>query len=322
MPARRGTPPETGASRRYGERIRTTEQRWHQAERASTVVLPAPEPFSLVGNPAEVARFFHDIERACAGGSHVRVDLREAHALTSDAVAVLVSRVNERRYTHRMEVSGLLPADPAAVSILAECGFFEHVEVDGPRPPANGRGQIQTRRSYKVEAARTDALLRQVNDIVPGTEFAWDGVQRVIVESMNNTENHARGGKAGRERWWLSVHSDPTAGVARFCFFDNGVGIFESLRRKRLLHVLADGLGLNQRPAFLRKVLAGEVPSSTGLGYRGKGLPKIAGAHARNQFRRLIILANDVYADVERDDFRTIPFAFSGTFLYWEHHGA
>lgn len=153
---------------------------------------------------------------------------------------------------------------------------------------------------------------------MPGGAFERDGIQRAIVEAMNNTENHAAGGRKDQERWWLSVCCEDD--VARFCFFDNGVGIFESLKRDGFLDKVKRVLGREDLPDFLRRVLAGEVESSTGLRYRGKGLPKIALARRRNQFRRLVICSNSVFADVDADDFRRLPVSFSGTLLYWEHH--
>ena len=299
---------------------RTTRAYFEKQARAETVEVVAPEHFSLVDAPDETVRFFNQIERQCAARNHVRVDLRGVTTMTPDAVAVLVSRVNDRRYTHRMSVSGRSPHDAEAMKLLMECGFFEHVRVSGPRPPTDGVSAIHKRKSVKVEASMSAKLLKRIDAIVPGSDFAWDGVQRVIVESMTNTENHAKGKKSRREGWWLSVHCDPTAGIARFCFFDNGVGIYRSLRQKNLLDSMMTFFGINDHPALLQKILDGKVPSSTGLGHRGKGLPKIAAAHARKQFRRLIILANDVYADVENGVFRTIPVSFSGTLLYWEHH--
>lgn len=79
-------------------------------------------------------------------------------------------------------------------------------------------------------------------------------------------------------------------------------------------------VGNRDRVSLLRHILQGKVPSSTGLGYRGKGLPKIAEAHTRKQFQRLVILSNNVYVDIENDDFRLLDTSFSGTFFYWEHH--
>ncbi|MEM6782211.1 MAG: hypothetical protein AAF624_00560 [Bacteroidota bacterium] len=302
------------------EQRRAQQRAFERIQRAPTRTVTAPSACSLIDHPVETVRFLNEIESACAGGSNVLVDLGDVTALTPEAVAVLLSRVRNDRFTKGMRVSGTVPREQTLAEILAESGFFDHVVVRGPRPKTNGIGEIRTRKSFKVDAASSFDLLQQVNQFVPGTEFAWDGIQRVIVESMNNTENHAGGQKKGRERWWLSVYCDREAGVARFCFFDNGVGIFESLKKKGLLSQLFRALGLQNREALLRKILAGEVRSSTGLGYRGKGLPKIAAAFKRKQFERLVILSNDVYANLAADEVRTLPVSFSGTFLYWEHH--
>ena len=69
---------------------------------------------------------------------------------------------------------------------------------------------------------------------------------------------------------------------------------------------------------ILREVLEGKIGSRIGLSYRGKGLPEIYKRFKREQFSRLIIIANDVFADVEKDDFRILDKPFKGTFFHWE----
>ena len=260
-----------------------------------------------------------DVERTTAQGVNVYVDLSGVTSITADAAAVLASRVQNERYAHGMSVSGNVPEDPGIREVLVETGFFNHVKPTGIRPVPSGAGQILTQQSYKVEAEATDALIRRALDIVPGDFLVLDGVQSVVVEAMNNTENHAAS-RLGRELWWFSVYCDREAGVVQFCFFDNGVGIFESLEKKGLWEDVKKLFGLNDRPTFLQRVLAGKVPSSTGVPHRGKGLPNIAAVRRRNPFQRLIILSNSVLADVDQNDFRSLPVSFSGTLIYMEHH--
>jgi hypothetical protein len=69
---------------------------------------------------------------------------------------------------------------------------------------------------------------------------------------------------------------------------------------------------------LLRQILGGQIESATGLAYRGKGLPRIRRFLDDGKISRLVIVANDVYADVGADDFRVLQEPFKGTLVYWE----
>lgn len=76
--------------------------------------------------------------------------------------------------------------------------------------------------------------------------------------------------------------------------------------------------GLKDNADIMREVLNGKIGSRTGLAYRGNGLPEIYKRFQREQFSNLIIIANDVFADVEKDEYKLLPKPFKGTFFHWE----
>jgi len=69
---------------------------------------------------------------------------------------------------------------------------------------------------------------------------------------------------------------------------------------------------------LLKDMLSGEVESRTGLPYRGKGLPSMNQDLIRGGIRNLIIISNDVKAEVEKQNFEVLPRPFRGTLIYWE----
>jgi hypothetical protein len=115
----------------------------------------------------------------------------------------------------------------------------------------------------------------------------------------------------------VSVYCDTESRKAAFTFIDQGIGIFESqslLFRLRL----AKKVLLNKRTDVLRELLHGNIPSSTGLRYHGYGLPGIYKACVHQRIRNLVIVSNNVYANVEKDEYRPLKSSFDGTILYWE----
>ena len=66
------------------------------------------------------------------------------------------------------------------------------------------------------------------------------------------------------------------------------------------------------------RILEGKMESSTGLHYRGKGLPKIYNDYKNQALKKLYIAANDVFADFDNGTFIELKKPLNGTFLYWE----
>lgn len=56
--------------------------------------------------------------------------------------------------------------------------------------------------------------------------------------------------------------------------------------------------------------------TSTRQDHRGHGLPNIAWRNRDQQTRRLIIISNNVFADVEHSECRILEQEFSGTVVY------
>jgi hypothetical protein len=138
------------------------------------------------------------------------------------------------------------------------------------------------------------------------------GSYGTLIECMMNTHQHAAGDSGGKERWWLTAFYEEASGRAFFTFVDLGVGIFDSLKLAPYKAFFRSNISL------LRDILQGKIASSTGLKYRGKGLPKINKFLQRDQIRDLVIVSGNVYANVSEDRFETVDPPFEGTLLNWE----
>ena len=131
---------------------------------------------------------------------------------------------------------------------------------------------------------------------------------------MNNTHNHAGGRRQTRETWWSTVYADLPRKRVCYTFLDTGVGIFRSIRIRGLrkaYHLI----GIQNDADILRDILKGKVESSTGLSYRGKGLPAIFRlSQAVEVAKNLKIVSNGLYADVAKRELPDIlATEFKGT---------
>jgi hypothetical protein len=105
--------------------------------------------------------------------------------------------------------------------------------------------------------------------------------------------------------------------TSHFSFIDNGIGILESIKLKGW-YKFFNFAGFVNNADVLKEILHGKVGSRTGNLHRGKGLPTIYKQCEIGEIQNLVIITNDVYANVSNNDFQMMPYKFQGTFLYWE----
>ena len=55
------------------------------------------------------------------------------------------------------------------------------------------------------------------------------------------------------------------------------------------------------------------------MDYKGRGFSNMKKRNRRGETRRLVIVSNKTYADVERNEFRQLEQQFAGTIMCWEH---
>ncbi len=277
--------------------------------------IKAPHVFSMVQNPEGVITLLREIE-ILSRTHHISLDLSEVQILTTDAVAALVATIQNGDIKTTTQVRGNQPLADAARSRLIDSGFFSHVESIQP-VAAPTKGRMIERRSKKVEPATARDLIHLANQALFGDSRRCPPAYRVLIESMNNTHNHAARRSQHKETWWATVYADIERGRACYTFLDTGVGIFKSVKVGKLKRLLKMA-GIESDATILRDILEGKVESSTGQPFRGKGLPAINDLLKRGRIKSLVVVANDVYANVEKEEFRPMRTPFSGTLLYWE----
>ena len=275
----------------------------------------APEIFSFIENPEGVIRFLSNFEKAAEKGDTF-IDLRTIKNISTDAIIALVSRLDDEKFSHGRKFRAAEPRDEKLKSIFIQSGIYGS-SFRRYGKPVQAHGSIRKKHSHVVESTTARDLIHFATKRLFGEVRRFKGIQRTFIECMNNTVNHASPDETIEENWYATVYCDPKDKRAYFNFMDNGVGIFESIKLKGLTKA-ARIAGLKDNGEILKEILEGKIGSRTGLSYRGNGLPSIYQAFKRGQLSNLIIITNDVYADIEKDEFRILPRPFSGTFFHWE----
>lgn len=290
----------------------------------------APEVFSFIKNTNGVIGLIEQLKKLYDSNQKVYVVLKPVKETDYSAIVVLLS-IMVKFKTKNIDFDGNMPTEVEPRDMLSKSGFFKNLykrftEEESYDISTIGPNGIHTHAAKKVDSALSSQIITSATKYIWGEPRRCQGVQRVLIELMQNTNNHAEIGKSGERHWWLSVNQDKNSKKVSFSFVDFGVGIFTNLANKprgskfygwieKLTSIFQYGNNAN----LLELILSGELHRTvTGEQYRGKGLPGIAEVMRRGQISNLHIITNDVFCCASNDTYKELNNSFSGTFVYWE----
>ncbi|HEY1253983.1 MAG TPA: hypothetical protein VGF01_04300 [Terracidiphilus sp.] len=260
-------------------------------------------------------RFFQKL-RLYSRVSGIKLDWQNVTFISPEAIAAFIATMESIK---GIEVQGNLPYNQDARDTLLCSGFFEHVHNTVPLP--TGRtGKILKRGSKRVEPRSALELIECGAKQAFGTmnrSHSTRAAYKTLIELMNNTHNHAAGKKPDTEKWWATSFGNSSRKIVCYSFVDTGVGIFRSVKMRSLQRIFKM-IGITSNAEIMQEILNGRVESSTGLAYRGKGLPAIYKAACNGDIKSLYIVSNNMFADIDRSLFVGMTTSFEGTLYYWE----
>lgn len=304
------------------------ERRMNDTFRSFTRV-KAPEIFSMISNAEESLSFVTKLEECFDKRRKVFVDLKSVKHIGNGAIVVLLSKMIQFK-SHDIDFNGNYPKNKQCYKILKESGFIENLYKNFGQEEEYGIGnennKIYTHGQKNVNPVLSSEIIRHMSKQIWGDSQRCIGVQRVFLELMQNTNNHASFNKFGEKHWWLSVDYDKETNTSHIAFIDFGVGIFKSLENKNngskfygVIEKLKNAVRYGSNADLLKLLLEGEVhKTATGDYYRGKGLPGIVNAFNKNQISNLIIISNNAMADLKENRYTSLTNPLSGSFFYWE----
>ncbi len=290
--------------------------------------ISAPKKFSFIENPEETIIFLNQLEESYLHKERVFVDLKDVVYLDYSAVTVLLSVMFSFK-ARNISFNGNFPKDPLLAQMLVDSEFFKFLyrQVTKKIEYTVGKeNQIFTRANKEVNSELGLVVMIEASRTIWNKERTCKGLQRTLLELMQNTNNHASINQKGEKHWWLSVNHDKENKKVSFVFVDYGVGIFESLKNKPednkwfgWFDKLKEKILIGGNHEILKLLLEGDMHLTvTGQHFRGKGLPGIKQVLERNQISNLNIISNDVFANVSDNKYLRLDNEFCGTFVAWE----
>lgn len=274
-----------------------------------------PKNFSFINNPQEVLEFFHCIQKFLKNKISVLLDFENVEIITPDVLALLMAKFSNKEFTYGTKAWINKPLNQELSNLLFESGFYNLL---GEKKEKSVHGLLSTKKNTIVDTEVAVSARKLAAQRTYGHDRKIQPLYRTLIECMANTKKHASGNQINMsETWWLSVYNKPGTTITTFTFCDTGVGIFKSSKLATFTK-LAIKLGISKHSDILLKIIEGKMESSTGLHYRGKGLPKIYSDYKNNELKRLFIASNNVFADFDNGTFIDLKKQLNGTFLYWE----
>lgn len=280
--------------------------------------LPSPPNFSFINNTEKVIDYLNLAEKTIRERKQIIFDISEITDLTPDAITLLIAKINHKKFNRGIQIQGNAPKNEQLRTIFIESDFYSYVHSKIPKYKKDNNLLLHKETNNKVEPKiAKEACLIGIRHTFQNEEI-YEPLYNILIEAMQNTNNHADLDTRGKYDWWLYVYGDPITRITSYSFLDLGVGIFESLPVQNWRRNFLTKLNISSNLDLVDKLFAGEISSRTGKGERGKGLPQIYQCAQDQNIKEFKIISNDVYADLKNNQHRKLSTTFAGTLLYWE----
>lgn len=245
------------------------------------IALSAPKVFDLRGEDTRKAMlsFLSEIELAAAAGRRIRLCFGKTESLRPCGTLYFVANLELLIDKYPGQIECGYPRDDVVEQLFQHIGLLTRLGKE-PRKQVTADNVVNWHFASGTDATTSafQALLLQHQDAMGG-EITRSELYDCMSEAVTNTRKHAYPLQKTkkRSRWWMfSQASDEVLTVA-IC--DLGIGIPNSLLNKpemkdyvrKLRHTFSPG----RLHTKLIEVAVSSNRSSTGLAYRGKGLPQM-----------------------------------------------
>ncbi len=277
----------------------------------------APDKFSFINNTDEVLRYFNDVSDFIKEKRSVNLDIEGIKELTPDVITLLMAKLSEKS-SRKVGLKGNAPKDPKLKKMFMESGLYDFVKSYGRKSVSqdNKLWKHSTNTSVKGEMAAQAANACKKMFQEKNLKYDTGSLYNLLVEAMSNTFNHAN--KTETMNWWLYYYHDHNSNTMKFSFIDLGVGIFKSASfdsyRKVISHIVPGN------KLLVQPFLEGKIISSrqTDKAISGKGVKQIIDCANLPEFKKFLIITNDLKIDVKTKQSQELSDNFAGTFIYFE----
>ncbi|WP_179019563.1 hypothetical protein [Winogradskyella forsetii] len=280
-----------------------------------------PPKVKLIEEPNETLKYFNQAFKYYNQNHNVDFDLSNIQYFSPVTIALLAACISSERFTNKMGTRGNVPKNFILRSIFMESGFFDHVRILDNRIKSVTKSSAKLLHKVtkdKVETGIAKENCRFMMNKI-GAKYVDDlePLYVILVEAMQNTNNHASAKVDIGYDWWLYRYEDKSRNIVHFTFLDIGVGVFKSLPVMNWVRRLTNSANFTSNLDLVDDLLEGRIRSRTLRKDRGKGIPQIYDQSKDKMFKDFYILSNDILINAKTDDKIKLDEEFQGTLYYW-----
>jgi hypothetical protein len=225
----------------------------------------------------------------------IKLDFSQVHKIFPGGMLMLLAYLELLSENYPGRIRASCPPGSKAAQLIHHFDFGSRLRVAqaGNKPRDKSVTHWRFATGQQAEGNKIAEHIASFSELV-GSSMP-DGLYIVLTEAMTNVRQHAYPDStvhvpASMQRWWLfSLCNAPTqseSGQLYIAFYDVGIGIPESMRRlltlgerlKEGVDQVLKGLGITEgrtQDSQLLRLAVDKNRTSTGLPFRGKGLPEM-----------------------------------------------
>ena len=284
-----------------------------------------PAKLDLIGNTKESVEFFSALKAKILydPADEVVIDHGLAKSISPDAALVLIAELmRANKINPGCRLAGAIANNPHVDGLLGEIGYFDYFTGASWQKATNHTKLfLHHKCGNRTQGIVVKELIEHFAPVLNLSSIERKTLYIAIVECMENVLLHAYPRRHSEphliNQWWSLGYRDSSTHEVSFCFFDQGIGIPNTIRTR-----FKDRLPLlspKDNDLILRAVMEGHY-SRTKLQTRGKGLPALKAFIDHASSGEVVIITENskcTFAKGVAPSSETLPYKFGGTLISW-----
>jgi len=312
--------------RRLAVKVTRKQKRKPSQYQRSALVVKFPPRFDLIESPDDTVNFFEELRSAILirPRRKVAMDHQSIEQVSPASGVVLIAELfRADSYAPRCKKTGNLPKRAEVAEILQKIGYWKYFGV-------TYTGKSSSNRQFMLHESGNRTTPKVVVDMIvhfrEAVRFTAREEKRLyvaLIECLDNVMNHAYPYQRRynppclRHHWWVLAYRDSETHEVCVCFYDQGVGISETMRRRAdnqlVLIPETDG------ELIIKAVVEGYQSRHLGS-TRGTGLPSLKQFTDEAESGELVIVSRGVMCTFPHGKppvYRDLATPFCGTLIQW-----
>lgn len=305
--------------------------------KSGRVIIKAPGNLCLKENFDEVIKFVYKLKQTIADNRRrFAVDFEPIRKLSPGAALILAAELDRWRRLHSAKLKPwkINTWEKDVRRLFHELGIFELLNIKKKdRKIKNSKGSLKFIKFITGNESQGELAGRLIEAISPiiGTEYSQRKLYTALSEAMTNVVQHAYPETLDfkkeylKNQWWLTGSYNRKTKELKVIFYDQGVGIPNTLSSSGLIEKCLNYLKIKQlehHDANMIKAALEVGKTRTKERYRGKGLQQLLDFIEHHDGEIRIISGNGEYQRLYSDGlYKENPekrnITLDGTFIEW-----